>query len=81
MMGYQPKENEQTFPVKPIGVRYMCPSCRVGEMIASTSEPVVVRHGEVPSIKHYCNNCAAQLLLTKVYPYVEYVPIEEGESQ
>lgn len=79
-MGYQPKENEVIFPIKPVGVKYICPSCHIGQMTASTAEPIVVRHGEIPSIKHYCDNCGAQLLLPKVYPYVEYVPVEEGDK-
>jgi hypothetical protein len=78
MDGYIPSENEEVFDVKPIGVIYRCPFCRVGQMTPKESEMLIINVNE-GGIAHYCNECGAQKILPKIYPHVEYIPIEPKE--
>ena len=72
-MTYQPKENEELFEVKPIGVKYICPFCNEGEMlldINSNNETFASMYN------HRCNSCGKLLLLPRVYPYIEWNKVE-----
>ena len=79
---YQPKKGEEVFEIKPVGVRYKCEHCKKGEM------KVEMEPGKDPFIwseklgrgmvQHKCTNCQLELLLPKQYPYIEWVPLEEG---
>ena len=71
---YQPKEHEQTFNIKPIGVKYICEHCGEGEMVRDSNEPL--RLADPPLIPHVCNKCGGKLLLPKQYPYIEWIPEE-----
>ena len=66
---YTPKEHEELFDIKPIGVRYICEYCNEGEMIYDRT--VII---DQLLKKHTCNHCNGELLLPKVYPYIEWIP-------
>lgn len=80
-MGYTPKNHEEIFNVKPIGVRYICEFCHNGEMIASNSDPIILTDGIPHMRKHYCNICGAQMMLPKTYPYIEWVEDKKEEKE
>lgn len=65
---YQPKPNEKTFEVKPIGVAYECEFCHEGEQIADKENPDF-KNG---MFKHICNKCKKVMYLPRVYPYIEW---------
>lgn len=75
---FQPSEHERTFPIKPIGVKYICEFCNEGEMVHNDNEPI--RMSNPPLISHRCTKCGKDMLLPKVYPYVEWIPAEEDEA-
>lgn len=77
---FQPSEHERTFPIKPIGVKYICEFCGEGEMKVSEDARTFVLTSNPPLIKHVCTKCGKEMLLPKSYPYVEWVPVEEGEE-
>lgn len=66
--------HERTVEVRPIGIKYVCPHCHVGSMVASDSDPFVFKDGKPISRVHYCDNCGARMDLPKTYPYIEWVP-------
>lgn len=77
---FQPSEHERTFPIKPIGVKYICEFCGEGEMKVSEDAHTFVLTSNPPLIKHVCTKCGKEMLLPKSYPYVEWVAEEEGEE-
>ena len=81
---YQPKPNEVVFQLIPLGVKYICEHCHVGEMIVDTKQDPTNITGqfETPMIKHICTQCKKELLLPKIYPYIEWIPVDgEGGKQ
>lgn len=75
---YQPKENEITFNVRPIGVKYICEHCGKGEMklVCDPLNPFPKISSLDPLMKHRCTECNKELLLPKIYPYIEWVKEE-----
>jgi predicted RNA-binding Zn-ribbon protein involved in translation (DUF1610 family) len=71
---YKPKENEEIFEIKPIGVRYICEHCGIGEMKLATDNIMGISMLTDLSLmrKHRCTHCNGELLLTKTYPYIEW---------
>lgn len=78
------REHEVSFPVKPVGVKYICEFCNQGEMIAVNDVTLMIdaakREGPV-MIPHRCTLCGKDMLLPRTYPRIEFVPIEEQEPQ
>ncbi len=70
------KEHEESFDVKPIGVRYICEHCNNGEMIKV--EPTAFDPSR-ELIMHRCDKCNGTLYLPKIYPYIEWVKQTEEE--
>lgn len=65
---------EKEFTVKPIGVKYICDYCKVGEMISTgnnnwSSNP--------PKLEHKCNHCGTKILLNEKYPLIRYKTINK----
>ena len=76
MMIYEPKPNEQTFSIRPIGVKYICEYCGEGEMkfINDDFFAIMSSTDSNPSMrKHRCDKCNGELFLPKVYPYIEWI--------
>ena len=72
-------EHEERFDIKPVGVRYICEFCHEGEMIM-TDDNNDVRLAVMtypPQIKHRCDKCGKEKLLTKSYPYIEWVSVKK----
>jgi len=68
--------HEETFELKPIGIRYICEFCNEGEMIHDSNEPVMVELAMKPNLfKHHCSKCGKIMHLPKVYPYIEWEPL------
>lgn len=74
---YTPKEYEELFEIKPIGVRYRCELCGEGEMIAMNEDPVRLMGDGMMMRKHQCTKCKGIMQLPKTYPYIEWIPVEE----
>lgn len=60
---------EEKFLVKPVGVKYICDSCKVGEMLPTgnnnwSSNP--------PKFEHKCTHCYTKVLLNEKYPLIRY---------
>lgn len=77
---FQPGEHERSFPIKPVGVKYICEFCGEGEMKVSGDARTLILTSNPPLIKHVCTKCGKEMLLPKSYPYVEWVTEEEGEE-
>lgn len=75
---FTPKEHEETFNVKPIGVKYICEFCNEGEM--KTVAGSEVKMGFPPMFDHKCTKCGKTMLLPKMYPYIEWVHENEEEN-
>ncbi len=60
---------EQTFEIKPVGVKYICDKCGNGEMTNLDGHMLMVYP---PQYKHMCSFCGAEKHLEKKYPTVEY---------
>ena len=72
-------EHERAFPIKPVGVKYICEICNDGEQIAVSDVSVGIKMMEGqqrPMILHRCNKCGKEMSLPKSYPYIEW-DIEE----
>ena len=70
------KEHEETFPVRPVGIKYRCEFCNEGEQILDKSEKLVISAGQKPKLrKHKCNKCGKEMMLPKAYPYIEWLSI------
>jgi hypothetical protein len=74
---YYPEPNEEMFEIKPIGIRYRCEICKVGEMKVDTKNPDVDNNFNPPLIKHVCISCDNILYIHKQYPYIEWVRADE----
>lgn len=66
--------HEESFDVKPVGVRYICEFCNKGEMKYYNPDSAVVN---MPMIPHKCTECGKIMHLPKLYPYIEWIPIDE----
>lgn len=74
---FTPGEHEQTFPIKPMGVRYICEHCGIGEMKVDISNQAAISLLSMPQmIKHICDHCGGELYLPKTYPYIVWDPEE-----
>jgi len=58
---------EQTFEVKPIGLKYLCDEC--GQEMSCEGSMVI--ENDQPFFPHKCN-CGNVIKLTKKYPTIEY---------
>lgn len=66
------KNNEKTFNVRPVGVKYICEFCKEGEMVQDKDNKEVLM--SYPSqFPHKCNKCNKTMYLPKPYPYIEWV--------
>ena len=63
--------NEERFQIKPEGVRYICEFCNEGEMKYIPHIPA-----DNHLYEHECTKCKKHMLLPKVYPYIDWVPLE-----
>lgn len=71
---HQLNEHERSFPIKPIGIKYICEFCGEGEMKMSDDASNFILTSNPPLIKHVCTKCGKDMLLPKSYPYIEWVP-------
>lgn len=79
-MAYQPKEHEETFNLKPVGVRYICEFCNEGEMKVDPSGDAATIMTNPPLIPHKCTKCGKTMHLRKQYPYIEWETEEATEN-
>jgi hypothetical protein len=77
---YEPKPFEAIFELKPIGVKRICEHCGKGEMKAVFDEPQQWPAPAPNLIKHVCTECGGVLRLPKMYPYIEWVNVEEDKN-
>lgn len=59
---------EETFAVKPVGVKYICDSCRKGEMLPTGKN----YWSNPPQFEHECNQCGGKINLEEKYPLIRY---------
>lgn len=75
-MSYKCKDHEETFDVKPIGVKYKCEFCNIGEQKLVTGKPVEIIDCQLPPLReHKCTKCGKTMMLPKAYPYIEWVEV------
>ena len=79
-MPYIPKKHEEIFPIKPVGVRYICEFCNEGEMRVDVDGEQAAILTNPPLIPHKCTKCGKTMHLRKQYPYIEWVAEEETEN-
>lgn len=60
---------EETFKVQPIGIKYICDLCKIGEMIPSGNNNW---SSSLPKIEHKCNYCGNKIFLNEKYPIIKY---------
>ncbi|HDR7324532.1 hypothetical protein CON85_23610 [Bacillus toyonensis] len=60
---------EQKFAVKPVGVKYVCDSCKGGDMVVTSNMKMLEDHIEYI---HKCNRCGLERGLNDKYPLVRY---------
>ncbi|PEE81755.1 hypothetical protein [Bacillus toyonensis] len=60
---------EQKFAVKPVGVKYICDSCKLGEMVLTNNMKIFEKHIEYV---HKCKSCGAERRLNDKYPLIRY---------
>ena len=65
------KEHEEAFSIRPIGIRYICEFCHKGEMKYFSHD------AEKRLFAHRCTKCNKEMLLPKMYPYIEWIPGEK----
>lgn len=63
---------ERRTEVRPFGVRYVCDSCKQGEMIAISGTQAFVQDQGQIFIRHVCNVCRTMAAYTEKYPTVRY---------
>ena len=63
---------ERRVEVRPFGVRYMCDTCKQGEMIALTGTQAFVQEQGQIYVRHVCNVCRNMAAYTEKYPTVRY---------
>ena len=76
---YEPKEHEQLFGVRPIGVKYICEFCNEGEMKYQAPEYVNAVFEEPHLYPHACTKCGKTMRLPKMYPYIEWMEVTQQE--
>lgn len=60
---------EISFSVKPVGIKYVCDSCEIGEM-KQTGE--MKMHSTHATFIHKCDNCLNEIELKEKYPLIRY---------
>lgn len=71
------KPHEETFDLRPIGIRYRCEFCNEGEMKYGTNEgPAIALTVNPPLYEHKCTKCGKTMHLPKMYPYIEWIPCD-----
>lgn len=68
---------EERFPIKPEGVRYICENCQKGEMKYDPDVNKNLLDMGLNLYPHKCTNCGIQMDLPKVYPYIEWIPLDK----
>lgn len=63
------KEQEEAFNIRHFGVRYICEFCHEGEMRYFSPGD-----DNAGLFVHRCTHCNKEMLLPKMYPYIEWVP-------
>lgn len=63
---------EETFRVKPIGVKYICDFCGKGEMNQTGEMKMYENH---VNFIHTCDNCYKEIELKQKYPLIRYEQI------
>lgn len=79
----QLNEYERTFALKPVGVKYICEFCGEGEQKVVANPYTVetsVMGTTLPMIGHICTKCGKEMLLPRIYPYIEWVREDEEEK-
>lgn len=66
---------EEMFEIKPMGVRYICEFCNEGEQ---RFQPLAAEKTASSMFPHKCTKCGKGMMLPRVYPYIEWIPIDEG---
>lgn len=66
------KTNEEAFCIRHIGVRYICEFCHEGEM-----KYLAPGDDNAGLSLHRCTKCNKEMLLPKMYPYIEWIPGEK----
>ena len=66
------KTNEEAFCIRHIGVRYICEVCHEGEM-----KYLAPGDDNAGLFLHRCTKCNKEMLLPKMYPYIEWIPGEK----
>lgn len=64
---------EETFEVKPIGVKYICDTCEKGELLPTGENSW---SQEIPNIEHGCTNCESKKMLPEKYPLIRYTRLK-----
>jgi hypothetical protein len=60
---------EVTFAVKPVGVKCLCDSCKLGEMSYTGTMKM---HSTCAIFVHKCENCLLEVELKEKYPLIRY---------
>lgn len=68
------KDNERTFPIQHVGVKYICEHCGEGEMLFVPDNDILLTFP--PMFKHRCNKCGGELSLPRQYPYIKWIPAD-----
>ena len=66
------KTNEEAFCIRHIGVRDICEFCHEGEM-----KYLAPGDDNAGLFLHRCTKCNKEMLLPKMYPYIEWIPGEK----
>lgn len=72
------KPHEETFDLRPIGIKYRCEFCNEGEMKYGTGndQPAIALAVHPPLYQHTCTKCGKTMHLPKMYPYIEWMPCD-----
>jgi DNA-directed RNA polymerase subunit RPC12/RpoP len=65
---------EETFDVKPVGVKYICDKCGKGEMLPTGRNDW---SANPPLLEHECNYCGTKMKFHEKYPLIRYQTITE----
>lgn len=60
---------EQEYSIKPIGVKYICDNCNVGEMLPTGNNNWIVNP---PTFEHSCSICKEKEYLKEKYPLIRF---------
>lgn len=72
---------EERFPIKPEGVRYICENCHKGEMKYTASPDQVHLNIDARLYPHKCEKCGMEMMLPRVYPYIDWIPMDKKEEE